>query len=103
MSDPCTSEEFWEELDPDEVSTFHSADQCWLGRGSIISTIACTMYFFVVIYAMLSMVFRDYSHSNSEDRIIYDEISVPSFMQSVGASTMSSKSRNQGPQTFGSN
>jgi hypothetical protein len=103
MSDPCTSDEFWEELDPDEVSTFHSADQCWVGRGSIISIIACTIYFCVIIYAMLSMAFRDYSHSNSEDRILYEEISVPSFMQSAGTSTLSSKSRNQGPHTFGSN
>mmetsp|Transcript_11470 Transcript_11470/g.17208 ORF Transcript_11470/g.17208 Transcript_11470/m.17208 type:complete len:261 (-) Transcript_11470:577-1359(-) len=101
MSDPCTAEEFWEELDPDEVSTFHSADQCWVGRGSIISAIACAVYFSVVVYATMSMIFRDYSHDNSEDRILYDEISVPSFMQSVGSSNLSSKSRtNQGPQTM---
>jgi hypothetical protein len=33
LSAPCVAEEFWEDVDPDEVSTFHSADQCWMGRG----------------------------------------------------------------------
>lgn len=89
LSAPCVAEEFWEDVDPDEVSTFHSADQCWMGRGCYMSIASVTIYFSVMVYVVLAIMFHDYSHEEGE--FVYDEISMPSFFHSIGLSTISSK------------
>jgi len=99
MSNPCIDKEFWEKTDPDEVSSYHSADQCWVGRGCFISAGSCGVYFIVMIYAMLSMMFHDYSHINASDETPYDEITVPSFMQSLSMWSKNSSENQSTPRT----
>lgn len=84
MSSPCTSDDFWERLEEDEVITFHSADQCWLSRGAFMSVASAVVYFLVVIYCFIAIVFKDYSHKEQRS-MRFEEISVPSYMQSVGS------------------
>ena len=91
VSSPCTGEDFWETEDPDEVESYHSADQCWIGRGCYLSISALCIYFCVTVYVVLAMVFYDYSHDHDSERFQYDDISMPSFLHSIGASTLSSK------------
>ena len=86
MTAPCMGKDFWD--DPEDGKS-KQADQCQLGRGSYMSIASVTIYFALVVYAVLAIIFYDYSHADS--RFAYDEISMPSFMHSIGSSTISSK------------
>ncbi len=94
LSTPCTANDFWEgrtwvEDNPDEIVKFEGkADQCLLGRGCYMSIVSLLIFFSVLVYTIL-VLSRDYSH-HGEDGIAYDEISMPSFLNSIGQSTVSS-------------
>lgn len=89
VSAPCTAGDFWLNVDQDEVESYRSADQCWIGRGCCMSASALGIYFLCAIYIVLAMAFKDFTHE--EDSFLYDDVSMPSFLQSIGNSTLSSK------------
>ncbi len=87
MTAPCMGKDFWD--DPEDGKS-KQADQCQLGRGSYMSIASVIIYFTLVVYAVLGIMFHDYSHAGGRVAY-YDEISMPSFLHSIGSSTISSK------------
>lgn len=85
---PCNGEDFWERIDGDNVSTFSKADQCFVGRGCYMSIISITLYAGVILHLLISIIFTDYSHLNEPD-FEYDDVTLPSFLSSLGKSIIS--------------
>ena len=84
MTSPCDDDEFWE-----RDSGFHKADQCFVGRGCYMSITATTLYLGIIVHILLSMIYIDYTHV-TDSNLEYDDISMPSYLQSIAGSVMSS-------------
>ena len=91
-SQPCISNTFWEYVDTDEVSSFHKADNCLLSRGTYMSTVSLVFYSFVIIYLLLVKFFPSYNHVRSQ-QLEYDDVTIPSFLGSIGKSVGSKISK----------
>lgn len=92
-SQPCISDTFWEYVDTDEVSSFHKADNCFLSRGTYMSTVSLVFYSLVIIYLSLVRIFPSYNHVRSQEEIEYDDVTIPSFLGSIGKSVGSKLSK----------
>ncbi len=94
-SHPCISDTFWEFFDVDEVSTLRKADTCLLSRGTYMSTCSLTFYSLVIVYLTLVRLFPSYdSLSGQEEEYDYfDDVTIPSFLGSIGKSVISKSSK----------
>lgn len=55
VSPACVDDDFWEREDVDYVSTYHKADQCYVGRGCYMSIAAAFFHFCIVLHLILSV------------------------------------------------
>lgn len=90
---PCNGEDFWERVDSEQVSKYSKADQCFIGRGCYMSIISITLYLGVILHILMSIIFTDYTHLNEPD-FEYDDVTIPSFLSSLGKSIISKVSSN---------
>jgi hypothetical protein len=88
-SQPCNAQSFWEFLDEDEVSTFHKADTCLLSRGTYMSIGGLISYIIVIVQQLLVRVFPSYRHEEMSDGFDYDNVTMPSYLGSIGKSVTS--------------
>mmetsp|Transcript_13975 Transcript_13975/g.16984 ORF Transcript_13975/g.16984 Transcript_13975/m.16984 type:complete len:402 (+) Transcript_13975:171-1376(+) len=93
---PCTSEDFWERIDQDEVSTFHKADACLFARGTYMSLFAIVTYGIVIIYLMTVAMLSDHQNSGGYRQGVphsfeydYDNVTLPSYLGSICSSKRS--------------
>jgi len=91
-TEPCTAADFWERIDADEVSTHHKADTCHMDRGAQMSTASLTIYSIVIVYTLLCSFYPAREHQNV-DTFDYDDVSLPSYLGSLGKSINSKFSK----------
>jgi len=71
----------------------YKAEQCYMDRATFMSLFSVTCYLFLVIVLILGMLKPDYSHqSRQSSGIDLDEVSMPSYLGSIGTS-LGSQSR----------
>lgn len=91
-SQPCVSDTFWEYVDEDEVSYFNKAATCVLARGTYMSTCSLVFYSLIIIYLTLARIFPYYDNLRTPDNnaeFDYDDVTIPSFLGSIGKSVTS--------------
>lgn len=92
-SSPCAGKKFWESVDIDFVSTFHCADQCYASRGSYMSV---TSIILIGMHVLLSLLSQDYSNAIQGENDDFDNVTLPSFLNSLGESIVSKFSSSTG-------
>ena len=86
--EPCSSDQYWENGDVD-IET--SLNKCTMSRGAYLSLTGILFYLMATISLAWSI-----SHSNEfniTQDLDYDDISMPSFLQSIGESLTSKFSK----------
>jgi hypothetical protein len=84
---PCTSDDFWERDEMNKVK----AETCLLSRGTYMSIFSLTSYSIVIIYQLLAKMYPAYDHVEM-DEFEYDDVTLPSFLGSIGKSVVSKTS-----------
>jgi len=90
---PCTSKNFWEYYDPDGLEIYHQAAACSLSRGTYMSTASLVFYSLCITYLLLVRFRPSYQHLSMEDGFDYDDVTLPSFLGSIGKSVNSKFSK----------
>ena len=88
--EPCTSDDVWR-LTADNITTHHSAEQCFFQRGSYLSLSAIVCFLIPLILLFSHVACPAHAHENVAE-MDYDDITLPSFLQSIGESTKTSRS-----------
>lgn len=88
--EPCTSDDIWR-LTAENITTYHSAEQCFFQRGSYLSLSAIVCFLIPLILLFSHVVCPAHAHENVAE-MDYDDITLPSFLQSIGESTKTSRS-----------
>lgn len=86
VSPPCVAADFWERNDKDSTSK-HKADQCFIGRGCYMSIVATIFYFCAIVHIIVSLFFAVPTPDEEEAMAAFDELSMPSYLNSIGEST----------------
>lgn len=90
------SHTFWKYENTEEVDSLHRADTCMLSRGTYLSSCSLAFYGLVIFYLGLVRMFPAYTHESMQNGFDYDDVTVPSFLGSIGKSVTSKLSRGSG-------
>jgi len=109
--DPCTYE-IWEQDNNIignnqmvEVIELFEADNCYMGRSTYFSLLAFLCYLLLITFLTAAIVKPDYTHQVVRDLrgnesggnvMAFDDVSMPSYLGSIGASITSRSTRNSG-------
>jgi len=104
-TEPCTSQ-LWEQKNTvgdsmvEWVDQFE-ADQCYMDRSTYASLGAIVCYLLLIICLTVSLVMPDYTHQLIRDQRLgtgldFDDVSMPSYLGSIGLSEASLSTRHTG-------
>lgn len=99
--EPCTSEDIWR-LTEGNITRYHSAEQCFFQRGSYLSLSAILCYMIPLILLFSHLVCPTHAHESVAE-MDYDDITLPSFLQSIGESSKNSRSTSSSGKSQSSN